>query len=92
MTTPDLLALTPEQLAVSPGAGAFFIFFILAIAIVLLVMNMSKHLRKVDRHRIEAEVRAELAAERAAAEEAAQEESAPEDSVGEGPGGPVDEA
>lgn len=65
MPATNVLALTPEQLAVSPGAGAFAVFFVLAVAMVLLVMNMSKHLRKVDRHRIEEEVRAEFEAEQA---------------------------
>lgn len=65
MTTAEILALTPEQLEVSPGVGAFTVFFVLAIAMVLLVLNMSKHLRRVDRHRIEAEVRAEFEAEQA---------------------------
>lgn len=63
MTHTVLLALTPEQLEISPGVGAFTVFFVLAIAVALLVMNMSKHLRRVDRHRIEAEVRAEIEAE-----------------------------
>ncbi len=62
----DVLALTPEQLEISPGVGAFTAFFVLAIAMVLLVLNMSKHLRRVDRHRIEAEVRAEFEEEQAA--------------------------
>lgn len=69
MMVTEILALTPEQLAVSPGAGAFAIFFVLAVALVLLALNMSKHLRKVDRHRIEEEVRAEMAAKEAALEE-----------------------
>lgn len=66
MMTAGALALTPEQLEISPGVGAFTAFFVLAIAMVLLVLNMSKHLRKVDRHRIEAEVRAEFEAEQSA--------------------------
>lgn len=65
-------AMTPERLAISPGIEGFVVFFVLAIAIVLLVLNMSKHLRRVDRHRIEQEMRAEFEAEqeqkRAAAE------------------------
>lgn len=60
----EIFALTPEQLEISPGVGAFAVFFVLAIAIVLLVLNMSKHLRKVDRHRIEQEMRAEYAEKR----------------------------
>jgi len=60
MIAADVLALTPEQLEISPGVGAFTTFFVLAVAMALLVWNMSKHLRKVDRHRIEAEVRAEV--------------------------------
>ncbi len=95
MPAPDVLALTPEQLAVSPGAGAFAVFFVLAVAMVLLVMNMSKHLRKVDRHRIEEEVRAEFEAEQAreaeeagggAEEPAAQDSPVEEDPVDEGQG------
>src|SRR5690625_1060095 len=73
MPAPDVLALTPEQLAISPGAGAFAVFFVLAVAMVLLVMNMSKHLRKVDRYRIEEEVRAEFEAEQAREAEEAEE-------------------
>lgn len=74
MIDAKVLALTPEQLEISPGAGAFGVFFVLAIAMVLLVMNMSKHLRKVDRYRVEAEVRKEFEEEQAReAEQAAQD-------------------
>lgn len=96
MTTPNILALTPEQLEVSPGAGAFTIFFVLAIAVVLLVFNMSKHLRTVDRYRIEEEMRAELKAERAAQELERGDASDPDPPSGEpgddepGDGGPGD--
>lgn len=69
MTSAATLALTPEQLEISPGVGAFTVFFVLAIAVVLLVMNMSKHLRRVDRHRIEAEVRKEVEAQMQAEDE-----------------------
>lgn len=71
----EILARTPEQLAISPGVGAFLTVFILGIAMILLVLNMSKHLRRVDRHRIEAEMRAEFKAERAAAKAAAEAEA-----------------
>jgi len=95
MPATNVLALTPEQLAVSPGAGAFAVFFVLAVAMVLLVMNMSRHLRKVDRHRIEEEVRAEFEAEQAReAEEAsggAEETAAQGSPVEEEPVEPMEE-
>lgn len=79
MITASTLALTPEQLEISPGAGAFGVFFVLAIAMVLLVMNMSKHLRNVDRYRIEAEVRKEFEEEQAREAEQAAQDSADDD-------------
>lgn len=72
----QILAMTPEQLAISPGIGAFVTVFVLAVALVFLAFSMSKHLRRVDRHRIEAEMRAEFEAERAAAQEAEAESGA----------------
>src|SRR5690625_3710423 len=56
MPATNVLALTPEQLAVSPGAGAFAVFFVLAASMVLLVMDVLNHLRHVDRSRIELDV------------------------------------
>lgn len=86
MMTTEILALTPEQLEVSPGVGAFTTFFVLAVAMALLVLNMSKHLRKVDRYRIEEEVRAEFEAEQAAkAEAAAQAETDEAAELGDAP-------
>lgn len=78
MLTSSIHALTPDELDVAPGIGAFTMFFILGIALALLVWNMSKHLRKVDRHRIEAEVRAEFEAAKLDPEETAEDSQASE--------------
>ncbi|GAB2606853.1 hypothetical protein [Pseudactinotalea suaedae] len=38
----------PDDATVTPGIEGFLTFFVLAIVVVLLVLSMSKHLRRVD--------------------------------------------
>ena len=38
----------PDDATVTPGIEGFLTFFVLAIIVVLLVLSMSKHLRRVD--------------------------------------------
>ncbi len=38
----------PDPLTVTPGVGGFLVFGLLALIVILLVLNMSKHLRRID--------------------------------------------
>lgn len=52
-----LAGTTPDAATVTPGIGGFLTFFILAVVVVLLVLNMSKHLRRIDARAAEDEAR-----------------------------------
>lgn len=54
----------PDAATVTPGIAGFLTFFALAVIVVLLVLNMSKHLRRIDARAAQEE------AEEAAAREA----------------------
>lgn len=53
------LADSPD-LKISPGIGAFVVFFVLAVALVLLILSMNRHMRKVQLRRREDEAREQL--------------------------------
>jgi flagellar biosynthesis/type III secretory pathway M-ring protein FliF/YscJ len=87
-----LAGTTPDAATVTPGIGGFLTFFVLAVVVVLLVLNMSKHLRRIDaraaedeaREATEREARSETETETGAgATTAAETGSAPADDVGE---------
>lgn len=69
-----LAGTTPDAATVTPGIGGFLTFFILAVVVVLLVLNMSKHLRRIDARAAQDEARE--AAERAARSEGEAESGA----------------
>lgn len=70
---------TPDAATVTPGIAGFLTFFALAVIVVLLVLNMSKHLRRIDARAAQQE------AEEAAAREAAGREAESDDDADGGP-------
>ncbi|HYI44096.1 MAG TPA: hypothetical protein VE174_01365 [Actinomycetota bacterium] len=65
-----LAGTTPDAATVTPGIGGFLTFFILAVVVVLLVLNMSKHLRRIDARAAEDEAREAAEREREPGSEA----------------------
>lgn len=59
----------PDDATVTPGIEGFAVFALLAVIVLLLVLSMSRHLRKVDTHA--AQLEADEADRRAAEEDAA---------------------
>lgn len=75
----------PADATVTPGLEGFLTFFALAVIVVLLVLNMSKHLRRIDARAAQQE--AEESAARAAAQEGVDAEN-PEAADAAGPDRP----
>lgn len=65
-----LTGTAPDAASVTPGIAGFLTFFALAVIVVLLVLNMSKHLRRIDARAAQEEAAEAVA--RAAAEESAE--------------------
>lgn len=52
----------PEPAAVTPGMAGFVVAFLMALALIVLIRSMSKHLRRVEARTAEDKARAEIAA------------------------------
>lgn len=57
----------PDDATVTPGIEGFMVFALLAVIVLLLVLSMSKHLRRIDKRAAEEAADAEDAAREAAA-------------------------
>jgi len=71
-----LTGTAPDAASVTPGIAGFLTFFALAVIVVLLVLNMSKHLRRIDARAAQEEAAEAVA--RAAAEKSAEASGDPE--------------
>lgn len=78
-------ATSESSVEIGPGIGAFIVFMILAVALVLLMFNMSRHMRRIQLRKTEDEARAQLARRAAGEVDDADVDSAGE-SADEGPG------